>query len=54
MIRAIRHGREKKEEIYEPIEWPPKRRSEPTREPARKRPQRREDAPRRKREKVPG
>jgi len=54
MIRMVRHGKERKEEIYEPVEWPPRRREtrpapEPSREPARE-PSR---EPRRKREKTP-
>ena len=53
MIRNVREGKESDEEIYEPVVWPPKRRSEPAPEPQRERPERREDAPRRKREKTP-
>jgi hypothetical protein len=53
MIRSVRHGEERKEEIYEPVEWPPRRRSEP--EPEREREPIREPSPepRRKREKAP-
>ena len=52
MVRAVavRHGRERKREVFEPVEWPPKRREAP--EPRRE-PKRREAPPRRKREKAP-
>jgi len=54
MIYAVRHGREHDPQRAEPLEWPPRRRSNPApAEPSRERPQRREDAPRRKREKTP-
>jgi len=54
MIYAVRHGREHDPQWAEPLEWPPRRRSNPApAEPSRERPQRREDAPRRKREKTP-
>lgn len=54
MIRMVRHGKEHEEEIFEPVEWPPKRREwppprrepEPRREPAR-------EPSRRKKEKTP-
>jgi len=54
MIQLVRHGKEHEEEIYEPVEWPPRRRDEPTR---REEPTPREEPveapPERKREKVP-
>lgn len=54
MIRMVRHGKEKEEETYEPVQWPPRRRSEPAPAPQREpeREPRREPA-RRKREKAP-
>ena len=53
MIRSVRHGKEREGEIYEPVEWPPRRRSDPA--PRREPEPRRESAPepKRKREKVP-
>jgi hypothetical protein len=52
MVRMVRHGREKKEEIFEPVEWPPRRRSEPS--PRREAsPEPRREPSRRKREKTP-
>ena len=53
VITAVRHGKEREGEIFEPVEWPPKRRSEP--EPRRDPEPRREPErePRRKREKTP-
>ena len=55
MISAVRHGKEHEEEIFDPVVWPPRRRSEPAREPRRESPPRREPSrePRRKREKTP-
>jgi hypothetical protein len=49
-IRSVRDGKERRREVFEPVEWPPKRRErdpeperrEPTREPARRK---REKAP---------
>lgn len=29
-VRLVRHGKEHEEETYEPVEWPPQRRDEPT------------------------
>lgn len=56
MITAVRHGKEHEEETFEPVEWPPRRRSEPapSREPQRE-PVREpvEAPPERKREKTP-
>lgn len=53
MIRMVRRGKEKREEIYEPVEWPPKRREdrepprrgEPSPNPERRRERRREKVP---------
>jgi len=49
----VRRGKEKREEIYEPVEWPPKRREdrepprrgEPSPNPERRRERRREKVP---------
>ena len=49
MIRMVRKGKEHEEEVFEPVEWPPRRREEPAEEPARE-PVR---EPERKREKTP-
>jgi hypothetical protein len=51
MIRMVRHGKEDKEEIREPVEWPPRRRTEP--EPRREPRREPVERPRRKREKTP-
>jgi len=56
MIRGVRHGKEHEEEVFEPVVWPPRRRSEPA--PSRREePARREEPtpaePRRKRGKTP-
>ena len=49
-ITAVRHGKERKREVFEPTEWPPRRRESPAprREPSEAPPPRR-----RKREKTP-
>jgi hypothetical protein len=47
---AVRRGKERKREVFEPVEWPPRRRQEP--EPRRETEPRRDPA-RRKREKMP-
>jgi hypothetical protein len=54
MIRAVRQGKEHEEETFEPVTWPPRRRSEPSpeREPRRK-PEPTREPTRRKREKTP-
>ena len=48
-VQAVRHGKERKREVFEPVEWPPRRREAPAprREPASP------PAPRRRREKTP-
>ena len=47
-VQAVRRGKERKREVFEPTEWPPKRREAPRREPSES------PAPRRrKREKTP-
>jgi hypothetical protein len=53
LIRMVRHGKEHEEEVFEPVEWPPRRRSEP--EPRREpEPQREPERPAcRKKEKTP-
>jgi len=54
MIRGVRHGKEHEEEVFEPVEWPPRRRSEPAPEPRREPdPEPRREPTRRKREKTP-
>jgi hypothetical protein len=49
-VHAVRHGRERKREVFEPVEWPPKRREDPA---PRRDPSEAPAPKRRKREKTP-
>jgi len=52
-VQAVRHGRERMREVFEPVEWPPKRREAPS-EPSRREPREAPSEPsRREREKTP-
>ena len=51
VITAVRHGKEREGEIFEPVVWPPRRRSAPEPRPEPRRSP--EKTPRRKRVRTP-